>query len=657
MNNLTLGRKIALGFGVLIMISAGLGIMGSWQMKQAKSGSELLAFEYVPEMQISARVRSSANRTMYQMRGYGFSEEEKYYQNAVAELAALEERLGNAEELAQKAEHLVKLPVQLGTINKEVDNYKKLVESTREAIGGLSKAREGLDSNAAQFMKEANAYLVNQNKKIREQIAEGQPAERLVDRVEKISLINDVIDLGNDTRVKVFKAQATRDPALLEDARNNFPKMATALQGISKNTAQQVNLAQLAKIQDAADGYSGSMTMFLDNWKKLQDLGVQREESGNVVIEACRDLQNAAIDATIEISTESAGKLATATTSTIVGLIVALVVGVLLAFFMIRSITGPINRVIAGMQAGSEQVASAAGQVSASSQQLAEGASEQASSLEETSASLEMMSSGAKQSADNSRRANTRSQEVKSNAEKGQAAMQGLNSAMEKIKNSSDETAKIIKTIDEIAFQTNLLALNAAVEAARAGDAGKGFAVVAEEVRNLAQRSAEAAKGTADLIDGAKQNSDLGVQATAEVSSILEDVVGGIVEVSALINDLSSTAEDQARSVGEVNTAVSQMDTVTQANAAGAEESASAAEEMSAQAGEMQSLVKELIKIVGSAGAATHTATHSVLGHHGPSAKRGGRPAANHFGSARPQAGRSRLDEVIPLDEDSLIEI
>ena len=665
MSNLTLGKKIAVGFGLLIAISAVLGGLGSWQMKNAKEGSELLAFEYVPEMQVSADVRGAANRLMYAMRGYGLSEEEQYYQNALVEVEAMEKGLEGSRELAKKAEHLQKLPVQLEAITKEFDQYDQLIQETKQAIASLNEGRVGLDRNAATYMKEANAYLISQNQKIAQEIAEGQPAEKLADRVEKITMINDIIDLGNDTRIKAFKSQALRDPAIIEDAQRNFPKIEAKLAEILKVTKQEANVKQLEAIAASADGYGTSMAFFLDHWKELQAIGKQRTEVGNNVIESCKVLQDAATETTVALSTEAAHDLATAATVTVVGLIVAIVVGVLLAIFLIRSITGPINRVIAGMQAGAEQVASASGQVSSASQQLAEGASEQASSLEETSASLEMMASGAKEASAKGERANTRSQAVKAGAERGQSAMKGLNSAMEKIKNSSDETAKIIKTIDEIAFQTNLLALNAAVEAARAGDAGKGFAVVAEEVRNLAQRSAEAAKGTADLIDGAKQNSDLGVQATNEVSEILEEVVAGIIEVSDLINDVSTTVEEQARSVVEVNTAVSQMDSVTQANAASAEESASAAEEMSAQAGEMNSLVQDLVQIVGSA--SKNSAPRGGYGSGGgASPKKSFRPVARkaapaaRSGGFRPAAQKAKsrpMDEVIPLDDDCLIEI
>ena len=240
---------------------------------------------------------------------------------------------------------------------------------------------------------------------------------------------------------------------------------------------------------------------------------------------------------------------------------------------------------------GAEQVASASEQISTGSQSMAQGASEQASSLEEISSSLQEMASMSQQNAANSKEAQGISDNSRTSAETGVESMNRLSEAVGKIKASSDETAKIIKTIDEIAFQTNLLALNAAVEAARAGDAGKGFAVVAEEVRNLAQRSAEAARNTADLIEGSVKNSEDGVAINEEVMKNLGEINGQIGKVNEVMGEIAAASDQQNQGVEQVNTAVDQMNQVTQQSAANSEESASAAEELTAQAAEMRNMV------------------------------------------------------------------
>jgi methyl-accepting chemotaxis protein len=285
--------------------------------------------------------------------------------------------------------------------------------------------------------------------------------------------------------------------------------------------------------------------------------------------------------------------------ATIAGVILAVVLGAVIT----RAITKPINQIIAGLTEGAQQVASASGQVSAASQSLAEGATEQAAGLEETSSSLEEMSSMTKQNADNAQQANTLAAEARNAAQSGADSMQRMSQAIDDIQKSSDQTAKIIKVIDEIAFQTNLLALNAAVEAARAGEAGKGFAVVAEEVRNLAMRSAEAAKNTANMIEESVKNAKNGVEISNEVSKALEEIVSGIAKTTDLVGEIAAASSEQAQGIDQVNTAVAQMDKVTQQNAANAEESASASEELSAQAETMQNIVEELVALVEGASA------------------------------------------------------
>jgi len=232
----------------------------------------------------------------------------------------------------------------------------------------------------------------------------------------------------------------------------------------------------------------------------------------------------------------------------------------------------------------SDQVTTASAEITSGSQALANSTTEQASSLEEITASLQEITSRARGASDSAREAQGMVGQAGKSAERGVQSMNQMSTAIERIKNSADETAKIVKTIDEIAFQTNLLALNAAVEAARAGDAGRGFAVVAEEVRALAMRSAEAAKSTAKLIGESVHNADEGVALNAVVTKNFDEIADQVREVHDVVGRIASGAEQQAVGVQQINTAVDQMSQVTQQNAATSEESASAAEELSAQA-------------------------------------------------------------------------
>jgi len=334
----------------------------------------------------------------------------------------------------------------------------------------------------------------------------------------------------------------------------------------------------------------------------------------------------------------------------------AVVIGALSLGYLARSVFRPFQGIISSLHLASEQTRVAARQIESASQALASGASAQAASLEETGASLVEMSSMAKTSAQNAERAKTSAagaraaatqgaQEVKqmsqsmeaiktANAEMRaatdliRASTGEMRTAMDGIQSSSTDISKIIKTIDEIAFQTNILALNAAVEAARAGEAGMGFAVVADEVRTLAQRSAQAARETADKIENSIQRSQAGVRVNEKVSANLQEMVGKVqrveehigqiagqaqqvdrrlteiatrnAEVDQIVGEIAAASKEQSQGVGQINQAVSQVDRVTQSNAASAEQSASAAAELSTQATVVNDTVEELMRLVGS---------------------------------------------------------
>jgi methyl-accepting chemotaxis protein len=277
--------------------------------------------------------------------------------------------------------------------------------------------------------------------------------------------------------------------------------------------------------------------------------------------------------------------------------------GILLISFAAWLITSKVFKIIrrsaTELTETSDQVAHASTQVSSASQALAEGASEQAASLEETSSSLEEMSSMTRQNSEHASQAKGFTQETMQVVVKANEVIGDLTTSMTDISSASEETSKIIKTIDEIAFQTNLLALNAAVEAARAGEAGAGFAVVADEVRNLAMRAADAAKNTADLIEGTVKKIHDGSELVTKANDAFSEVKDSASKVDKLVAEIAAASNEQTQGIDELNKAVAEMDKVTQKNAASAEESASAAEEMNAQAEEMKKFVKDLSGLVG----------------------------------------------------------
>jgi methyl-accepting chemotaxis protein len=319
--------------------------------------------------------------------------------------------------------------------------------------------------------------------------------------------------------------------------------------------------------------------------KHLDDVGIKIVDSAGSLLEAADH--------------ELARVKHTAVTTTLIIIGIGLTLFSTIAFWLIRSISKALKRAISGLNNSTEQVASASGELSASSQSLSDGASVQAASLEETSSSLEELSSMTKQNADNARHADSLMKESRQLVDTATVFMSDLNQSMDDIARASEETSKIIKTIDEIAFQTNLLALNAAVEAARAGQSGAGFAVVADEVRNLAMRAAEAAKNTSTLIAGTTDQIGQGGELVAQATEAFNAVVDNAAKVAGLVGEIAAASAEQANGIEQLNKAVVQMDGVTQGNAAKSEQTASASQQLFAQADQMKAIVLDLVNLAG----------------------------------------------------------
>ncbi len=294
--------------------------------------------------------------------------------------------------------------------------------------------------------------------------------------------------------------------------------------------------------------------------------------------------------------------------------IVTVGLAALVAYFL-RRIGRSLRGVAAALRSGGEEVVGASSQVSTSAQSLSQGATEQASALEETSASMEEMASMTRKNGENTLQAAALVTDVAQQVTDSNAALTEMVASMAAIKESSNKVAKIIKTIDEIAFQTNILALNAAVEAARAGEAGMGFAVVADEVRNLAQRSAQAAKDTAGLIEESISRSQEGATKVEQVAGAIGTITESVQRVKGIVDQVREASQQQTQGIDQVTQAITQMEQVTQTTAATAEESAAASEELNAQAETSMGIVRALEAMVGGSGGAKAPATHKKAPH------------------------------------------
>ncbi len=539
-----------------------------------------------------------------------------------AQVALLGEMKANIEEWNQKwTEPAIALRRQVGS-GKTMDDVASLI------------AEAGGKQYFDKFRGQIATFVQREADLLGERREEGAAASKSV--ADSINIVSDTTKWVTHTHEVIAEAQAILASAVdmetgmrgyllagkdefldpYSTGRQQFARKVTALQQTVNDNPAQVKL--LGEAKTTIDEWQTEVTeptialrRRIGDAKTMDDMAdLVAEARGKVYFDKFREQIGTFTDREAMLMAqrqeEAAATSSNTKTTIVAGTALAIALSLFISFIVTRSILDPFKRMFAGLKtlSGGElsettstflrvidgmtenaaQVAEGSAQVSSSSQQLAAGASEQASSLEEASSSLEEMAAMTRTNAENAKQANA----LVNTAHK--AATDG-NHTMAEINEASSQISKIIKVIEEIAFQTNLLALNAAVEAARAGEHGKGFAVVADEVRNLAQRAAQAARETTSLIENS-------VGKAKEGANALQAIVDGVGEVTELVNGIAKASDEQSVGVDQINTAVSQMDKITQQNASGAEESASASEEMSAQAQVAQKLVNELVRLV-----------------------------------------------------------
>ncbi|MFA6286591.1 MAG: methyl-accepting chemotaxis protein [Opitutaceae bacterium] len=599
LSSLTIGQRVALGFALLMILGAGLGGFATWEMLGSSKGARFLSVAVAPQGDVSADLAQKSALTQLAVRTYGLTGDANQLAVARKNIDEFGVALAAARKLSTEQPALTALQAEIDEAEQAFADYKVHINATVANIESLAKIRVQLDAAGDVFVQETNKYIGDQDAKLAADIAAGVAAAALEDRRVKLQLANDIIDIVNTIRVANFKAQALRQPELVEKALPLFDKMEEIRLKIVAATKQEANLKQLALVAQSAAVYKAGIQDVVKNSVEAQATTAVRMAAAVKFDGIITKLLEDSSKLTLDYAKGAASTLANASRLVIAGLVGMVLAGLVSALFIIRGVNRALTRTAESLSQGSLQVAAASGQVSSASQSLAEGSSEQAASLEEISSSIEELASMTKRNAENALSGKTSANQARAAAEAGAAEMERMQGAMNAIQQSSNDISKIIKTIDEIAFQTNILALNAAVEAARAGEAGAGFAVVADEVRSLAQRSAVAAKETADKIADATSRSAQGVELSGRVSSGLQQILEKNREVDRLVADVATASQEQSEGLAQINVAITQMDKVTQSNAANAEETASAAEELNAQSEELRTASAQLAALVG----------------------------------------------------------
>jgi methyl-accepting chemotaxis protein len=593
-----LSTKLFLGFSLVAV--SGLALVGwaLYVMRGVGQEARVLSNQYMPQTQMANRMERSLLKAMVDMQGYQLSFDKAYLESSRKNLEGMKGQLDEAQKFIKKYPHLETLKTNTKKAVKSLVEYEGLVQETEKSVGDIHKIRAKLEASAQDFIKACSDFSDDQQEKLNKDFQAGASQDVLKDLLDTFSGINDVITLDYVIQLDTARSQLLRDPKILSEAMAKFIEMENQLNSIQKKTTDTNNIGQLDDVRMAATDYKSQMGKMLTTFQRLSALEKQRQTAENTVLQAAMVSANTGIDEAGKRAGQVDQVLARSIFLLFMGICVGAVLSLALSMFITRSITRPLAGYIDNLRESAVEVTQASDKLSAESQGMAQGATEQAAALEETSSSLEEMASMSRQNADNASQANVLSGEAAKTLHNAGTTIENLISAMQGVSKASEDTAKILKSIDEIAFQTNLLALNAAVEAARAGEAGAGFAVVADEVRNLAQRAAQSAKDTAVLIEDTIAKVKLGSTLVSETSENFSELATSTEKVINFVAEISGASEEQAQGAQQINKAIAEVDKVVQQNAANAQEGAGASQLLKAQANQLSTVVSGLVSMV-----------------------------------------------------------
>ena len=599
-----LSAKIVLGFVLTNIIFTILSVYIYVSLKPVGTDLGRLQNGLLPMFNAAGDFQYYAAQTdgFYEL--YGATGDENMLTRARKRAGEADELLAFLQKNSQSANSRAAMLVRerLQPVMEGIAAYNQSVVALPAQVREIDTLLTALEADCAAVKEHGIKYRSFQTEAMMSYVAgpEGEARDVPARRLSQIQGAVDLVDMGDLVLLTSYKSFINNSPDGLNEAREQVSRIQGAVDELLGS--MQTNPAYAGTtVREILENLKRNAGTLFSNIEALQRNMNARNQGGQVrtgvmqkTLEALSALQDTGNDLTAETTAGVGRAVGSVVRSLLIGLLAAYLASVITAVFIVRSITVPVNRIIGVLTEEAAGVEQAALEMTSTSNNLSEGASESAASLEETSAALDELSSMTQRNAEHSTEASDLMGQATEAVGKANGSMRKVIEAMVEISASGAEIGKIIKTIDEIAFQTNLLALNAAVEAARAGEAGAGFAVVAEEVRNLAIRSADAARSTADLIANTIANISSGEEMVRQTADNFQTVEGHSMQVSELLRGVAEASREQSQGIGQITTAMHQLDQVTQGTAASSDVSARAAADLTDQAASLMEAVNEL---------------------------------------------------------------